>query len=113
MTPLRSLAAIACPLPLANIDTDQLIPARFMKQPRSAGYGGFLLYDHRFDKNGDVLPAFPLNRPERRDAKILVTRKNFVGGSSREAAAYALVDYILRWQSGSSETIQAAIRTRC
>jgi 3-isopropylmalate/(R)-2-methylmalate dehydratase small subunit len=96
MKPLRSLAAIACPLPLANIDTDQLIPARFMKQPRSAGYGGFLLYDHRFNKNGDVLPDFPLNRPERRDAKILVTRKNFGGGSSREAAAYALVDYGIR-----------------
>ena len=95
MEPLRILSARACPLPLANVDTDQLIPARFMKRPRSAGYGDFLLRDLRFD--GDTPRAdFPLNRPERQGSRILVARRNFGSGSSREAAVYALVDHGIR-----------------
>lgn len=79
-------------LALEGIDTDQLIPARFMSAPRSAGYGGFLLHDLRHDGDGMRRPDFPLNRPEARDASILVARRNFGGGSSREAAVYALAD---------------------
>lgn len=77
---------LAAPLPLENIDTDQLIPARFMSVPRSQGYGPYLLHDLR------QAPDFPLNAPGVQGASILVTRRNFGGGSSREAAVYALVD---------------------
>ena len=95
MEPFRILGARACPLPLANVDTDQLIPARFMKRPRSAGYGDFLLRDLRFDGEAPR-PDFPLNRPERQGSRILVARRNFGSGSSREAAVYALVDHGIR-----------------
>jgi 3-isopropylmalate/(R)-2-methylmalate dehydratase small subunit len=95
MEPFRILAARACPLPLANVDTDQLIPARFMKRPRSAGYGDYLLRDLRFDGEAPR-PDFPLNRPERQGSRILVARRNFGSGSSREAAVYALVDHGIR-----------------
>ena len=77
-------------LPLDNIDTDQLIPARFMSVPRADGYGKYLLYDLRFDTGGRVIPDMPLNR--HKGASILVTGRNFGCGSSREAAVYALVD---------------------
>lgn len=77
-----------------SIDTDQLIPARFMVTPRAAGYGRFLLHDLRYDTNGTAVPDFPLNRHPH--ASVLVTRRNFGSGSSREAAVYALVDFGLR-----------------
>lgn len=81
----------AVALPLENVDTDQIIPARFMSAPRASGYGRFLLHDLRRD--GDVLRAdFPLNQPAADGASILLTRRNFGSGSSREAAVYALVD---------------------
>ena len=78
-------------LPIDGVDTDQLIPARFMSAPRSEGYGKFLLHDLR-RSHGALNPAFPLNRPETRDASILLAGRNFGGGSSREAAVYALID---------------------
>lgn len=81
----------AIALPREGIDTDQLIPARFMSTPRSEGYGRFLLHDLR--RTGDVPdPDFPLNRAEAEGASVLVAARNFGGGSSREAAVYALVD---------------------
>ncbi|WP_101069153.1 3-isopropylmalate dehydratase small subunit [Roseovarius salinarum] len=86
----------AVALPVEGIDTDQLIPARFMSRPRAAGYGDFLLHDLRFDADGTPDPDFPLNRPEAAGASILVTRRNFGGGSSREAAVYALADFGFR-----------------
>jgi 3-isopropylmalate/(R)-2-methylmalate dehydratase small subunit len=96
MEPLRRLdRVVACPLPLANVDTDQLIPARFMKQPRAAGYGGFLLHDLRFSPDGTSL-GLSLDDPSRAGAGVLVARRNFGGGSSREAAVYALVDFGFR-----------------
>jgi 3-isopropylmalate/(R)-2-methylmalate dehydratase small subunit len=93
MKPFKTLGAIACPLPQSNVDTDQLIPARFMKRSRADGYGGFLLYDLRFDDDGATKDECPLNDQERQGAQILVSRRNFGSGSSREAAVYALVDY--------------------
>ena len=96
MRPFTQVTGIACPLPLSSVDTDQLIPARFMKRPRSEGYGGFLLHDLRFDEAGAPLPDLSLNQPERQGAEILVARRNFGSGSSREAAVYALVDYGFR-----------------
>lgn len=95
MTPLTHLSSLACPLPLENIDTDQLIPARFMKESRANGYGNFLLYDMRINSDGDPRD-FILNNLEPGDSEILVTRRNFGGGSSREAAVYALVDFGFR-----------------
>ena len=93
MTPFTRLEAIACPLPLANVDTDQLLPARFMSRTRQEGYGGQLLHDLRFDADGAPRADCPLNAPERAGARILVARRNFGGGSSREGAVYALADY--------------------
>ncbi|MDC7785204.1 3-isopropylmalate dehydratase small subunit [Rhodoplanes sp. TEM] len=96
MEPFRRLdAVVACPLPLANVDTDQLIPARFMKQPRAAGYGGFLLHDLRFDTDG-TSRGLALDDPAFAGARVLVARRNFGSGSSREAAVYALVDFGFR-----------------
>ncbi|MGY3450797.1 3-isopropylmalate dehydratase small subunit [Bradyrhizobium sp. USDA 4353] len=96
MTPFDRLTTTACGLPLASIDTDQLIPARFMKRSRADGYGQYLLHDLRFDESGQPRPDFPLNAPGARDAAVLVTRRNFGAGSSREAAVYALVDFGFR-----------------
>ena len=96
MQPFRRLVAPACPLPVANIDTDQLIPARFMKRSRVEGYGGYLLHDMRFKSDGTPDPAFPLNQPPFANAQIIVARRNFGAGSSREAAVYALADFGIR-----------------
>ncbi|WMS42588.1 3-isopropylmalate dehydratase small subunit [Acuticoccus sp. MNP-M23] len=92
MTPFTTLTATACPLPYSSIDTDQLIPARFMSRTRAEGYGPVLLHDVRRDGDGNLDPAFPLNDPARADAAIVVARRNFGCGSSREAAVYALAD---------------------
>lgn len=89
------LDAPACPLGLANVDTDQLIPARFMSRPRSEGYGRFLLHDLRFGPEGHSL-GFPLDAPRHAGAAAIVARRNFGTGSSREAAVYALWDYGIR-----------------
>ncbi len=98
MTPFTTLTATACPLPFSGIDTDQLIPARFMKRPRAEGYGQFLLHDLRFGADGadGAATGFPLDAPQFSGAQILVARRGFGGGSSREAAVYALVDYGIR-----------------
>src|SRR5262245_37241869 len=90
------LTGIACPLDIANLNTDQLLPARFLKVPRSAGLGAALLHDLRFDAERRERPDFPLNRPVWRDARIIVGARNFGCGSSREAAVYALFDYGIR-----------------
>ncbi len=84
------LVAKACPLLLANVNTDQILPARFLKLPRSADLGGVLFHDLRRDADGNERADFPLNQPAWRDAKILIAGRNFGGGSSREAAVYAL-----------------------
>lgn len=86
------LTAKACPLALPNLNTDQILPARYLKWPRSKGLGAVLFQDLRRDADGNERPDFLLNRPVWRDAKILVAGRNFGGGSSREAAVYALYD---------------------
>jgi 3-isopropylmalate/(R)-2-methylmalate dehydratase small subunit len=90
MEKFTRLAATACPLPLAGVDTDQLAPARFLKRQRAEGYGPVLLHDLR------QAPGFPLDNPRYAGARILAARRNFGGGSSREAAVYALIDYGIR-----------------
>lgn len=93
MTPFTVLEAVACPLPYDNIDTDQIIPARFMRKPRNVGYERFFLHDRRFDETGAEIADFPLNRAPWRNARILVTGANWGCGSSREPAVYALKDF--------------------
>lgn len=85
--------AIAAPLAGINIDTDQIIPARFMKRDRSEGYGRHLFHDHRFGPDGTPRPDFVLNQPAFAGARVLVAGRNFGCGSSRESAVYALADY--------------------
>jgi 3-isopropylmalate/(R)-2-methylmalate dehydratase small subunit len=85
MQPFISLTSIAVPLDLVNVDTDRIVPARFLRRPRSDGYENFLFHDLR---EGDV--EFVLGRPGYRDAQILVAAENFGCGSSREAAVWAL-----------------------
>ena len=96
MEKFTRLTAAACPLDIANLNTDQLLPARFLKLPRAAGLGQFLLHDLRRDAQGRERPDFPLNRPAWREARIVVGRRNFGCGSSRESAVYALVDHGIR-----------------
>jgi 3-isopropylmalate/(R)-2-methylmalate dehydratase small subunit len=96
MEKFTRITAAACPLNVTNINTDQLLPARYLKWPRSAGLGKVLLQDLRFDAQGHERPDFPLNQPDFRAAKIVVAGRNFGCGSSREAAVYALYDYGIR-----------------
>jgi len=96
MQPFTRLDGIAVSLRRDNVDTDQVIPARFLKVPRSEGLGDTLFRDLRFDQNGKSRPDFPLNDPARKGASILIGRHNFGVGSSREPAVYALVDYGIR-----------------
>ncbi len=96
MEKFTELTAAACPIEIANLNTDQLLPARFLKLPRSAGLGKFLLHDLRHDREGRERADFPLNRPAWGSARILVGQRNFGCGSSRESAVYALHDYGVR-----------------
>jgi 3-isopropylmalate/(R)-2-methylmalate dehydratase small subunit len=80
---------------MENVDTDQLIPSRFMSRSRAQGYGGYLLHDLRFDAQSQPR-GFILDEPRYAGASIVVARRNFGTGSSREAAVYALWDYGIR-----------------
>ncbi len=83
------------PLPLENIDTDQIVPARFLKATTREGFGDYLFRDWRFDKEGNKIESFVMNNPKY-SGKILVAGKNFGCGSSREHAAWAIADYGFR-----------------
>ncbi|MRR18793.1 3-isopropylmalate dehydratase small subunit [bacterium] len=89
------LESTCVPLPLANIDTDQIIPARFLSATSRDGFGENLFRDWRYDKKGNEVKDFVLNRPEYKGA-ILVTGSNFGCGSSREHAVWAIADYGFR-----------------
>ena len=92
MIALTTIEAPACPLGLEHVDTDQLIPARFMQTPRAMGYGGFLLHDLRRDGAGGLRPDLAVNDPRYAHAQVMIGRANFGCGSSREAAVYVLAD---------------------
>lgn len=83
------------PLPVENVDTDQIIPARFLKATSREGFGENLFRDWRYHKNNSTVKDFVLNKPEY-SGKILVAGKNFGSGSSREHAAWAIFDYGFR-----------------
>ena len=92
MIALTIIEAPACPLGLEHVDTDQLIPARFMQTPRAMGYGGFLLHDLRRDGAGGLRADLAVNDPRYAHAQVMIGRANFGCGSSREAAVYVLAD---------------------
>ncbi len=98
MKPFTTLTAVAAPLDLANVDTDRIIPVRFLRKLRSESlsYERWLFHDMRFDASGAERPGFPLNQPAYRKSGILVAGPNFGCGSSREGAAYALLDFGIR-----------------
>jgi len=83
----------AVPLPIENVDTDQIIPARFLKATTRDGFGDNLFRDWRYDKTNQPISDFILNNPGFKNRKILVAGKNFGSGSSREHAAWAVHDY--------------------
>jgi 3-isopropylmalate/(R)-2-methylmalate dehydratase small subunit len=96
MEPIREIRSTTVVLPNDDIDTDQIIPARFLTTTTKEGLGKHLFQDWRYDKDGRERPAFPLNRPENRDATVLVAGNNFGCGSSREHAPWALLDFGIR-----------------
>lgn len=96
MEPFSLKAGRAIGLPVANIDTDQIIPARFMKRSRAEGYGDFAFYDLRFDAAGAPRSDSPFREQMAQASAILVAGANFGTGSSREAAVYALLDFGVR-----------------
>lgn len=87
---------MALPIPQANLDTDQIIPARFLRKVRGEGYGDYLFHDLRFTASGKPRPEFLLNQPAYHPARIIVAANNFACGSSRENAVWALYDYGFR-----------------
>lgn len=89
------LTSTCVPLPLENVDTDQIIPARFLKATTKEGFGDNLFCDWRYDKQGNKIESFVLNDPTY-NGKILVAGKNFGSGSSREHAAWAIAGYGFR-----------------
>ena len=104
MQPFTVLTAVAAPLEIAKIDTGMILPGRYMRRHRRPGhdYGEAFLYDLRFDDNGKPRADFPTNQPAYRDAKILVTDQDFGCGSSREGAAFAVMDFGLQALVGVS-----------
>jgi 3-isopropylmalate/(R)-2-methylmalate dehydratase small subunit len=96
MEPFTTLTARVVALPKDHIDTDQIIPARFLKTISKAGLGNNLFADWRYDADGRPNPDFALNRPENQGAHILLAGDNFGCGSSREHAPWALVDFGFR-----------------
>jgi 3-isopropylmalate/(R)-2-methylmalate dehydratase small subunit len=96
MDKFTKLTGPACPINQANLNTDQILPARYLKWTRAMGIGKVLFQDLRFDAEGNENPEFPINRPAWRNAKVVVGARNFGCGSSREAAVYALYDYGVR-----------------
>ena len=95
MQPFTTVTAVAAPMDLPNIDTDRVIPARFLRRPKEA-LGGLLFHDVRFDDQGNEREDFVLNQAPFRDAKVLVVADNFGCGSSREAAVWVLEAHGIR-----------------
>ena len=93
MEPFKNLTSKVIPLDIANIDTDQIIPKQFLKLLGKTGYGEYLFFNWRYDKQGIPLKDFVLNSPLFSGRQILLTRENFGIGSSREHAVWALKDY--------------------
>ncbi|HEY2883509.1 MAG TPA: 3-isopropylmalate dehydratase small subunit [Pirellulales bacterium] len=87
---------LVAPMDRANVDTDQIIPKQFLKRIERTGFGQFLFFDWRFKDDGSDNPDFELNKPQYKGASVLLARRNFGSGSSREHAPWALDDYGFR-----------------
>jgi 3-isopropylmalate/(R)-2-methylmalate dehydratase small subunit len=96
MEPIRQIRSRTVVLPFTNIDTDQIIPARFLRTTTRVGLGKQLFADWRYGADGAPKPDFALNRPEAAGCAVLVAGRNFGCGSSREHAPWALLDYGIR-----------------
>jgi 3-isopropylmalate/(R)-2-methylmalate dehydratase small subunit len=96
MEPIRQIRSRTLVLPSTNIDTDQIIPARFLRTTTRDGLGRQLFADWRYGPDGAIKPEFALNRPEAAGCAVLVAGRNFGCGSSREHAPWALLDYGIR-----------------
>jgi len=96
MRPFTVHTGLVLPLDRSNVDTDQIIPKQFLKRIERTGFGQFLFFDWRYLDDGSPNPDFILNQPEYRGASILLARRNFGCGSSREHAPWALEDYGFR-----------------
>jgi 3-isopropylmalate dehydratase small subunit len=102
MTPFTQLTGVAAPLPMGNIDTDQIIPKQFLSTVERKGLAKGLFFDFRFTPEGEEKPDFVLNQPEFRNSQILIAGPNFGCGSSREHAPWALEDFGIRCVIASS-----------
>ena len=96
MEKFTTLDGIAAPFPMVNVDTDRIIPARFLKTIKKTGLGKNLFNELRYNEDGSEKPDFVLNKPAYREARVLVAGDNFGCGSSREHAPWALVDFGIR-----------------
>ncbi len=96
MRAFTTLTGVAAPLPMANVDTDKIIPARFLKTIKRSGLGVHLFDTLRYDADGAPRAEFVLNKPAYRQAEILIAHENFGCGSSREHAPWALLDFGIR-----------------
>lgn len=96
MDKFDTLTGIAAPMPLVNIDTDMIIPKQFLKTIKRSGLGVNLFDEMRYDRSGNEISDFVLNKPQYRDAEILVAGENFGCGSSREHAPWAIKDFGIR-----------------
>jgi len=93
MKKLKIIKSNMMPLPMSNVDTDQIMPKQFLKRIERSGYGEYLFNDWKKDMNGNLDPNFPLNDEVYKDAKVLVAGSNFGTGSSREHAPWGLQDW--------------------
>ena len=96
MDPFTVLKSKATPLDRVNVDTDQIVPKQFLKLVNRTGFGKYLFYDWRFDRDGRPKSDFVLNNPKYSGRQIMLARDNFGSGSSREHAAWAILDYGFR-----------------
>jgi 3-isopropylmalate/(R)-2-methylmalate dehydratase small subunit len=96
MEPFKNFESKAVPFSYVNVDTDQIIPKQFLKLTQKKGFGKYLFYDWRYNKNGEPKKDFVLNNPEYSEYRILLTLDNFGSGSSREHAVWAIMDYGFR-----------------
>jgi 3-isopropylmalate/(R)-2-methylmalate dehydratase small subunit len=111
MPAVKLIRSLTVTLPATNIDTDQIIPARFLTSTSKAGFGKHLFADWRYDAAGNPKPDFALNRPEAKDAHVLVAGRNIGCGSSREHAPWALLDF--GFQAVISTEFADIFRTNC